>query len=334
MRNEERDETPDAWVDRQWSRAELLRNATGSAGLLALGGGAGVGRILAASDALATAVQEPVSLFHTRPDLRPPLVKVLHATRTADGYLFIAPSSGPGQRGVLILDNTGEVVWFKPTTPHTAMNFRTAVYKGEPVLTWWEGKADRGLGRGEHVIVDSSYRDIARFPAGHGRQSDLHEFLLTERGTALVTSYEVPDDGHHRVRRRGERQGDRRHRPGAGDSERTRPLRVEEPRPCRRRGDACTGDRLARLLPRQLDRRRRRRESPRLRAQHVGRLQAQSQDRRGDLAARRQAERLRDGEGDRVCVAARRPPPARRTSDPRSSTTAPSLRSRHSRARS
>ena len=36
----------------------------------------------------------------------------------------------------------------------TAMNFRRAVYRGRPVLTWWEGKADLGLGRGEHVIVD------------------------------------------------------------------------------------------------------------------------------------------------------------------------------------
>src|SRR5438034_1230963 len=31
----------------------------------------------------------------------------------------------------------------------------------------------------------------ARLPAGAGRQSDLHEFTLTPRGTAIVTSYEV-----------------------------------------------------------------------------------------------------------------------------------------------
>ena len=71
------------------------------------------------------------------------------------------------------------------------MNFRAAVYKNEPVLTWWEGKAGHGLGVGEHVIVDSSYREVARFPAGRGRQSDLHELMLTRHGTALVTSYDV-----------------------------------------------------------------------------------------------------------------------------------------------
>jgi hypothetical protein len=92
---------------------------------------------------------------------------------------------------VLILDNTGDVIWFHPTTPHTAMNFRTGRYHGKPVLTWWEGKADFGLGRGTHVILDESYRVIARLPAGGGRQSDLHEFLITPQNTALVTSYEV-----------------------------------------------------------------------------------------------------------------------------------------------
>jgi hypothetical protein len=110
---------------------------------------------------------------------------------TAEGYLFIAPSAGPGQRGVMILDDAGEVVWFHPTTPDTAMNFRAAHFRGRPVLTWWQGNAGRGLGTGTHVIVDSSYRLVARLPAGHGRESDLHEFLLTERGTALVTSYEA-----------------------------------------------------------------------------------------------------------------------------------------------
>jgi hypothetical protein len=71
------------------------------------------------------------------------------------------------------------------------MNFRTAELRGEPVLTWWQGRAARGLGVGTHVIVDATYREVARLPAGRGRQSDLHEFLITPQGTAIVTSYEV-----------------------------------------------------------------------------------------------------------------------------------------------
>ena len=131
--------------------------------------------------------------FRTRPDLRPPIVEVVHpAQATADGYLFITPLSGPGQRGVQMLDDRGNVVWFRPVPfGIAALNFRAATYKGEPVLTWWEGKALQGLGAGHCVIVDQSYREIARFKAGHNQPADLHEFLITPHDTALVTSNEV-----------------------------------------------------------------------------------------------------------------------------------------------
>jgi Arylsulfotransferase (ASST) len=141
----------------------------------------------------AFAAARDVRHFVSRPDLRPPKLTVLHHGKTARGQLFLAPSSGPGQRGLLIADSTGEPVWFHPTTPQTAMNFRTGVYHGKPVLTWWEGKATAGLGRGTHVILDDTYRVVARVPAGNGRQSDLHEFLITPQNTALLTSYEVRD---------------------------------------------------------------------------------------------------------------------------------------------
>ncbi len=169
----------------------LLRAAAGAAGLAA----GGTSELLRVADALARSAAgggPTVHRFVSRPELRPPLVTVLHAAAgTAPGYVFIAPSSGPGQRGVLILDDAGEVVWFHPTTPSTAVNFRPGTYRGAPVLTWWEGKTEHGLGRGEHVVVDAAYREVARFPAGNRRPSDLHELLLTPRGTAYVTSYEI-----------------------------------------------------------------------------------------------------------------------------------------------
>jgi hypothetical protein len=39
------------------------------------------------------------------------------------------------------------------------------------------------------VIADSTYAPLVHINAGNGRQGDLHEFLLTDRGTALLTSY-------------------------------------------------------------------------------------------------------------------------------------------------
>jgi hypothetical protein len=152
--------------------------------------------VRSAAFALAPSVRVPPR-FISRPDLDPPPVTILHAASgAAPGYLFLAPSSGSGQRGPLILDDAGRPVWCKPTGL-PAMNFRAQTLHGEPVLTWWQALPGGGLGHGVHVVADASYREIARFPAGHGRPSDLHELLLTDRGTALVTSLEI--------RRRGAR---------------------------------------------------------------------------------------------------------------------------------
>jgi Arylsulfotransferase (ASST) len=174
--------------DEPITRARFLRRLSGGAlGLAVLAGmDAGV------EEAEAATVRSPndVLRFHSRPDLRPARLRVLRSGTMADDYLFLAPSSGPGQRGPLILDGKGNVVWFHPTRPLTAMNFRPAMFKGEPVLTWWEGRAERGLGRGAYVVMDSTYRVIARVPAA-GRRFDLHEFELTPRGTALVTGHVV-----------------------------------------------------------------------------------------------------------------------------------------------
>jgi hypothetical protein len=164
---------------------------------LVLGSRVATGFDIADATAAPSATEaEPVRLFFSKPRLRPPRVTVLRRTEgTEDGLLFLAPSSGPGQRGVMIVDNDGEPVWFHPTRL-TAMDFRAETYRGKPVLTWWEGRHIRGVGSvGEYVIVDQSYREIARFSAGRGLRPDFHEYLLTPEGTALVTVYErVPAD--------------------------------------------------------------------------------------------------------------------------------------------
>jgi hypothetical protein len=174
----------------RFTREALLRRTLLAGGALLV---PGVARHLLDGEALAGAPLPTGSVhyFRSRPDLRPPVLSVLHADQVSDGYLFLSPNSGPGQRGVVIYDDRGEVVYFHPTTPATAMNFRVARYHARQVLTWWEGKSGAGLGRGTHVIVDESYRQVARVRAGRGRQSDLHEFVITPRNTALVTSYEV-----------------------------------------------------------------------------------------------------------------------------------------------
>jgi hypothetical protein len=90
----------------------------------------------------------------------------------------------------MILDKDGQPVWLRllQNEDMDVMNFRAQTYKGETVLTWWEG-FHTGYGQGEYVILDSSYRELARFGAANGYEGDHHEFLITPEDTALITIY-------------------------------------------------------------------------------------------------------------------------------------------------
>ena len=141
--------------------------------------------------------QGPVRVFGSRPDLMPPDVAVgTPAEGTASGYVFIAPKKGLGQDGPMILDDGGNLVWFHPlrSEEQDTMDFKVQQYRDEPVLTWWEG-VHGAYGQGEYVICDAGYREVARFGAGNDLNGDHHEFIITERDTALITIYkEVPWD--------------------------------------------------------------------------------------------------------------------------------------------
>ena len=134
--------------------------------------------------------------FRSRPDLRPPKVSVtVRAPAASPGELFLAPYSGPGQYGPMILDGSGALIWFKPLASGArAADFRVQQYEGRSVLTWWQDPLRAG-GRDSAggVIADSSYATIAVVRAGNGYQPDLHEFQLTPQGTALITVYDGID---------------------------------------------------------------------------------------------------------------------------------------------
>ena len=93
----------------------------------------------------------------------------------------------------MIIDDRGRPVWFGKH--RTARDFKVQRYRGEAVLTWWEGKVVAGHGVGEYVIFDSSYHEITRVQPGNGHRGDLHEFSITPQDTVLITAYEaVPAD--------------------------------------------------------------------------------------------------------------------------------------------
>lgn len=136
--------------------------------------------------------QDEIARFQSRPDLRPPLLTVDTVKGPPErGYTFLAPWRGDGQSGPMIVDGRGRMVWFHPLPAgEEAENFRVQRFHGQPVLTWWEGFVDEdGYGHGEYVIANRHYHEIARFRPGDGRLGDFHEFVVTPRGTALVTAY-------------------------------------------------------------------------------------------------------------------------------------------------
>lgn len=141
----------------------------------------------------ATAPSGQVLRFRSRPDLQiaAPQVDIDLAGQDS-GLILTDTHAGPGEEGPLILDGTGQVVWFAPVSPNAspakrAMNLRAGTYQGKPVLSWWEGAVVNEHGEGHYLIADSSYSTIKTVEAGNGYQGDLHEFFLTPEGTAFFT---------------------------------------------------------------------------------------------------------------------------------------------------
>jgi Arylsulfotransferase (ASST) len=183
------------------SRRDFLRligaGAAAAAGLALTG--CGSSKVAAAARELQArsgeTIKHGIQRFRSRPDLLPPDIIIdVRAKDVAEGVVLTDCHGGPAQQGPLILDQTGRMVWFlplsdRPSPAHRAFNVRVQSYRGEPVLSWFEGAVVSGHGQGHYAIFDGRYQQIAQVHAGNGYQGDLHEFLLTDSGTALFTCY-------------------------------------------------------------------------------------------------------------------------------------------------
>jgi hypothetical protein len=99
------------------------------------------------------------------------------------------------------VDERGAPVWFRkvPDPANVATDFKVQQYRNKPVLTWWEGTiggtGGQGVGQGEFVIADRSYREITRVRAAGTEQADQHDFVITNRNSALFWVYDpIPYD--------------------------------------------------------------------------------------------------------------------------------------------
>ena len=128
--------------------------------------------------------------FRSRPDLAPAALRVTkRASHTAPGYIFLSPWFGPLQNGPMVVDSGGGLIWFKALPKYNlASDVSVQSLNGQRVLTWWQGYFGAGVGSGVDVINDTAYHQIGVVRAGNGLTADLHDFVITPQGTALVTS--------------------------------------------------------------------------------------------------------------------------------------------------
>ena len=118
--------------------------------------------------------------YRSRPDLTPSQMLVqVPAGAVAPGFLFVTPSNGSGTDGPAIFTDEGDLVWLRPDSGTQVANFQIVMFAGRPTLACWEGIVNGGIGTGDVILVDDTYREVSRVHAGNGRRADLHEFQLS-----------------------------------------------------------------------------------------------------------------------------------------------------------
>ena len=135
-----------------------------------------------------------VQHYASAPSLTPSSVEVSTPAKlgASPGDFFLAPYQGTGSPGTMIVNQAGQLVWFRGLPAgDSATNFHVQQYQGKPVLTWWQGRIlSVGFGQGEYEIYNTSYQHVASIRAGNGYRGDLHEIRLTPEGTAWVDAFD------------------------------------------------------------------------------------------------------------------------------------------------
>jgi hypothetical protein len=174
---------------RRWLPAALVALAALTAGC----GGASDKKASPVSSTAGGQVSGNVQRFVSAPSLHPASVEITHpAVGVAPGLVFAAPRpQGAAQGGPMIFANDGQLVWFRSLQKgEQAIDFKVQRYRDKPVLTWGQRPVDTHAGA-FWTLLDSAYRTVATVHAGQGDGTDLHDFYVTPRNTALLIGYHV-----------------------------------------------------------------------------------------------------------------------------------------------
>ncbi|KAL9595588.1 MAG: hypothetical protein Q9219_006352 [cf. Caloplaca sp. 3 TL-2023] len=137
----------------------------------------------------------------------PPVLQINSTgSKLAPGLLFLTPSDFSARQaakevGPLIMEDSGQLVWNGPAA--NATNLHVASYKGNQILTYWNGVSSEGAnighGYGNVTFLDTSYNEVITVCPQFGLttpgnikydcEADFHESFITDRDTLLVTAY-------------------------------------------------------------------------------------------------------------------------------------------------
>lgn len=152
-----------------------------------------IGQFYGSDDAdLGPGTPLPKDGLKSRPELKPPGLDVLASTPDAAPGKFLL---SPRRDGLMIADNQGRLLYYRPTGFGTKgsqnFNFQAKTWNGKPVLTYWKGSPSAvGFSQlGNYEVLDDKYNLIAKFTPGNGYGANIHDFQLTDRGTAIVQAY-------------------------------------------------------------------------------------------------------------------------------------------------
>ncbi|KAJ1564335.1 hypothetical protein HK405_015164, partial [Cladochytrium tenue] len=124
----------------------------------------------------------------------PILNYLTNSSVATSGLVFLTWYRGSVTTPTIVDAASGAVVYVGDTYT-SATGFGVQQYKGESVLTYFSGDLvlPAGYGHGSYRVLDSSYAviDTFNFVGLAANMSDLHEFVLTDDGTALMQAYNV-----------------------------------------------------------------------------------------------------------------------------------------------
>ena len=144
--------------------------------------------------------------------------------RLANGDIFagqkydLGPPPSGSAIGPDIVDDHGRQVYFTPSPAgQRATDVRAQMYRGQRVLTFWQGGSgvNPGVGVGDDFIYSRHYK-LIRTVHAHGSEggqplrADQHEFLLTPGGTAIIVAYGIKTINANAYRSNGD-TSDRSH---------------------------------------------------------------------------------------------------------------------------